>query len=240
METNRIMTAHEIAQYIKMYERRTRGALDQYAKLAKSEVTDFPPRHLVAIDHQIQKQLIESDRNDLDLIINTQEKPLPLSRMISESLIDLDIKAQNKKQVLSKLARIAFENRVTSSYESLYIELENREKQMSTGIGNGAALPHARFPQRILFAEPKVILAKSIPGVDFDAPDKKKVHLFFLLCSPDECSHVRLLALVCKLLRFPYVIERFKNTVNRQDIMKIINSFEQLQVLPNADLGRQQ
>lgn len=240
MSTNRIMTANEIAEYIKMYERRSKGALDQYAKLSKTDATEYPPRHLVAIDHQIQKQLIESGRDDLDLIINTQERPLPLSRMISEDLIDLDIKAQNKKQVLSKLAKMAFANRVTSSYESLYIELENREKQMSTGVGNGVALPHARFPQRLLFSEPKVILAKSNPGVDFDAPDGKKVHLFFMLCSPDECSHVRLLALVCKLLRFPYVIKRFQNTSDRQDILKIINSFEQLQVLPNPNLGRQQ
>lgn len=59
-----------------------------------------------------------------------------------------------------------------------------REKQATTGIGKGVALPHAKIP-----SVKKVVgtIGRSSAGIDFSALDSKPVHIvILLLSSPDE------------------------------------------------------
>lgn len=235
MEESNIMTTKEVAQYIKVNEK-TVLKLAQYGELPGVKVGNQWRFHLVAIDHYLQKQFFESSDEDLDLVIQTKDHPIPLSRLTDSALIDLDFKADNKKQALSKLAKIAYLARATSSYESLYLELEGREKMLSTAVGEGIALPHARFPHRSLFKEPKIVIAKSNVGIEFDAPDKKKVKLFFMSCAPTEYTHVRILAKISKLLHMPDVIERLKEASKKEDVMQILMAFDQAHILPDSSV----
>jgi len=239
MEENRIMTTKEVADYIKVNEK-TVLKLVQYGELPGVKVGSQWRYHLVAVDQYLQKQLVESSDDDLDLIIKTKERPIPLSRLVDERWIDLNMQALNKKKVLSQLARMAHSSKLTPSYEGLYTALEEREKMLSTAVGQGVAMPHPRFPHHLLFKEPHIIIAKVNLGVDFDAPDNKKVYLFFMPCAPSEYVHVRLLAKISKLLHIPNVIERLKSATKSKDVIQILMAFEQLQILPNSDVSNMQ
>jgi len=239
MEENRIMTTKEVADYIKINEK-TVLKLAQYGKLPAVKVGSQWRYHLVAIDKYLQKQLVESSDDDLDLIIKTKKNPIPLSRLVDERWIDLNMQASSKKKVLSQLARLANSARLSPSYEGLYIALEEREKMLSTAVGQGVAIPHARIPSQLLFKEPHIIIAKVPVGIDFDAPDKQKVHLFFMPCAPSEYIHVRLLAKISKLLHVPNVIERLKNTTQTKDVMQILMAFEQSCLIPGSDASNMQ
>lgn len=234
MVENRIMTTKEVANYIRVNEK-TVLKLVQYGELPGVKVGSQWRYHLVAIDKYLQKQLVESSDDDLDLIIKTKEHPIPLSRLADERLIDLNLLASSKKNILSQLARIAYAARITPSYEGLFIALEEREKMLSTAVGQGVALPHPRWPHHLLFKEPRIIIGKVNYGIDFDAPDKQKVYLFFMLCAPSEYIHVRLLAKISKLLHIPNVVEQLKNAKKARDIIQILMTFEQHQILPNPD-----
>ncbi len=238
MDENRIMTTKEVADYIKINEK-TVLKLAQYGELPAVKVGGQWRYHLFSVDQYLQKQLVESSDDDLDLIIKTKEHPIPLSRLIDERFMDLDMKASSKKKVLSQLARLAYSARLTPSYEGLYLALENREKLLSTAVGQGVAIPHARIPTQLLFKDPRIIFARVSLGVDFDAPDKQKVHLFFMPCSPTEYVHVRLLAKISKLLHIPNVIEQLKNITKTKDVMQIFMSFDQSGILSNVDVNMQ-
>ncbi len=74
-----------------------------------------------------------------------------------------------------------------------------REDELTTGIGGGVAIPHARVE-----GVPAPLLALGIApgGIDFTAIDGAPVHLVFLLVSGAEQTgpHVALLAELCALL----------------------------------------
>jgi mannitol/fructose-specific phosphotransferase system IIA component (Ntr-type) len=70
--------------------------------------------------------------------------------------------------------------------------LEEREREGSTFLNEGVALPHARVPG---LTEPQVALAVTKAGV-LDAPTTRPIEVVFLLLSPAEQSatHLQLLA----------------------------------------------
>ena len=77
-----------------------------------------------------------------------------------------------------------------------------REAEISTDLGNGIALPHARCPD----LEDAVIVVGVSPDGVAESPDSDEpVHLFFLLVTPAEQpeTHISLLAEIARLVADP-------------------------------------
>ena len=74
-----------------------------------------------------------------------------------------------------------------------------RERQMSTGVGKGLALPHARSSA---VRETVAAFAVTREAVAFDAIDGKPVRLVFLLVGPEgeRSRHIRLLSRISRLM----------------------------------------
>jgi mannitol/fructose-specific phosphotransferase system IIA component (Ntr-type) len=72
-----------------------------------------------------------------------------------------------------------------------------REEIVGTGVGHEVAFPHARMPglERTILA-----FGRSVAGVDWDAPDGARVHLVFLLLTP-EGDYGRQLQIIAGLSR---------------------------------------
>ena len=64
-----------------------------------------------------------------------------------------------------------------------------REEALSTGIGNGVALPHARIEH---LKESLVAVGISPTGIDFDAPDDRLANVIFLILTPIDDSSAQL------------------------------------------------
>jgi|UniRef100_A0A7V6CMS0 mannitol/fructose-specific phosphotransferase system IIA component (Ntr-type) len=91
--------------------------------------------------------------------------------------INLDLKNKKKVGVLKELVKMI----KGEEDEKLVETLLKREELGSTGIGKGIAIPHCRS---LLVDKLEVAVGYSKGGVDFDALDKKPVHLFFLIVAP--------------------------------------------------------
>ncbi len=78
--------------------------------------------------------------------------------------------------------------------------VERREALLSTGIGNGIAIPHAKSP--LLRTMMMAVGTTSIP-VDFESVDGSPVRLVWMLAGPERTGglHVRTLARISELLR---------------------------------------
>lgn len=112
--------------------------------------------------------------------------------------------AETKDQVLTELAaRVAERHPSLDRAEIIRVLLE-RERLGSTGIGDGIAIPHGKLKRA-----DGLILAfgRSISGVDFNAIDGRKVHLFFLLLAPEEAAgtHLKMLARISRIMKDPSV-----------------------------------
>jgi len=58
-----------------------------------------------------------------------------------------------------------------------------REQTMSTGVGNGIAVPHGRIPG---LQKPQLVVGVSPPGIDFDAADGLAAEVVCLLLTPED------------------------------------------------------
>lgn len=74
-----------------------------------------------------------------------------------------------------------------------------RERQMSTGVGMGLALPHARSAA---VTETLAAFATTTAGVPFAAHDGQPVSMIFLLVGPEgeRGRHIRLLGRISRLM----------------------------------------
>jgi len=233
LKKNNVMTTQELAEYIKLNEK-TIIKMAQKGKLPGVKIGNQWRFHLSAIDSYLQGQIVKSTDADLDKIIQTETEVIPLSRLVSTEQIELNMTAQNSEDVLVGLAKIAVYNKLTTQGQVLLEELTKREKMMSTAIGNGVAVPHPRNPSPVLFQKPSVLLARLTKAIDFNAPDGKRVSIFFMICAPNEFVHLRLLAKIAKLLHGENTRERITNARKKEDIMHILLEFDRDLMFSNA------
>jgi mannitol/fructose-specific phosphotransferase system IIA component (Ntr-type) len=88
--------------------------------------------------------------------------------------------------------------------EALERAVLERERTLSTGIGLGIAVPHAKIPSVREFA---IAVGRSEEGIDFDSLDGRPVHLVVLIAGPEgrQAQYLRILASVTLRLRRPEV-----------------------------------
>jgi len=105
------------------------------------------------------------------------------------------LKAKSKEDVLKQLAGLAVKSEKTTgiSEEDIFMKLQEREKQGSTGFGGEIAIPHARIKGMEEFL---LYIVTDRKGVEFDSLDKKKVRLIFVILGPEEAvnEHLQILA----------------------------------------------
>ncbi len=129
--------------------------------------------------------------------------------------------AETKEQVLLELSGKLEERHSQLKRETVYRVLMERELLGSTGIGDGVAIPHGKLKQ----AEGLMLLfGRSVKGVDFDALDGRKVHIFFLLIAPEEAFgiHLKMLGRISRILKDPAVRRSLLEAPDVAAIHKII------------------
>jgi PTS system nitrogen regulatory IIA component len=106
---------------------------------------------------------------------------------------------------------------------SLASAVWDREEALSTGIGNGVALPHARIKG---LRQTVVVVGISSLGIDFDAPDNHPVHVIFLILTAADApgAQLQLAAEIARLFRHPGLTERVLQTQNFTDFLALLRT----------------
>jgi len=107
--------------------------------------------------------------------------------------------------------------------ERLAEEVWTREQLMSTAIGNGVAVPHARIDG---IRHPVVAVGISPQGVDFDARDGRPARLIFLVLTPrqDAGAQLAILADIGKTFRDPDMLGQAIRAANFTEFLAVVNS----------------
>lgn len=93
------------------------------------------------------------------------------------------LKATDKEAAIREIARAISESPDVGDGEALLEAILDRERIMSTGIGLGIAIPHAKIPSVSEFV---VALGKSPRGIEFHSLDGKPVHFVVMIAGPDQ------------------------------------------------------
>ncbi|MGL4392416.1 MAG: PTS sugar transporter subunit IIA [Fusobacteriaceae bacterium] len=144
---------------------------------------------------------------------------------ISEELINLDLKAKNKEEVLDELAQLISSSENISNAEDVRRALAEREKIGSTGIGRGVAIPHAKTE-----GAEKLTIAYgySKEKIDYNSLDGEKVNMFFTFASPmkDSQIYLKILARISRFLREENFREKISKCQTPKEVMDCIREIE--------------
>jgi len=149
---------------------------------------------------------------------------MKLSKFCEEDLMTFDLQGQSKEEVIAELVDLAAQSNLVRDRDELQAAVLEREKLVTTGVGYGVAFPHAktRALKGIV-----IVFGRSEVGIDFEAMDKKPVHLFFLIAAPEDAigAHLNVMA------RLSYVM---KSEKNRERLMRAKTAGEVMLILDSA------
>lgn len=125
-----------------------------------------------------------------------------------------------KRQALAAVADLAARCFGLDAGAALEGLLE-RERNGSTGMGGGVAIPHARLPG---LDRMRAVFVKLEAPVPYDAVDDGPVDLIFALFAPPdaESEHLRALARASRLLRRPEIREQLRQARTPDAIFAIL------------------
>lgn len=133
----------------------------------------------------------------------------------------LDVNAPNQEEALKLISEKAEKLGITKNASNLTIDFLNREKEFSTGFGNGVAIPHAKSDD-VLF--PSVIFVRLDNEVDWNSMDGKAVRLIIAIMVPTAASkeHLDTLAKLSRKIIHEEFIKQL-STGNKEQITNLIN-----------------
>lgn len=122
---------------------------------------------------------------------DTRDKPVLLGDAIKSGGVITAMGASNKEQAIRELIHAIPPHRLPAGFDAaqLYSLVLAREEEISTDLGNGIAIPHARCPG---ISAPLAVVGQSKEGVVYSSGDNQAVHLFFLLITPAERPETQL------------------------------------------------
>ena len=145
---------------------------------------------------------------------------MEIKELLSPEAVVPHLKATSKKQLLHDLAARAAQLSGLSE-RRIYDTLNERERLGSTGMGQGIAIPHGRFPgiDRIVG-----MFARLDAPIDYAATDDQPVDLVFLLLAPEGAGadHLKALARVARLFREPGVAAKLRASADKSALFAVL------------------
>src|SRR6185369_2905880 len=148
-----------------------------------------------------------------------------LTELINPQAVNTRLRARTKRDAIAELVELLESAHGIDSQGEILDRVLRREAMMSTGIGNGVAIPHgkAKAADRMLAA-----CAISQEGVDFESADGESAHIFILLVSPEAvgASHVKVLANISRVLKEESVRKILREAGSATELLAALKAAE--------------
>jgi potassium/sodium efflux P-type ATPase len=148
-----------------------------------------------------------------------------LTELMSKDNVKVELKSKTAVEAIHEIVNLLVQKKTITNKDVILNALLEREKQMSTGIGLGVAIPHARvedLPEAILF------IGTSKNGIEFDAIDHEKVFLVFLFVTPTTESglHLKMLSQISYISNNDELLRFAKSATNNEDFFNYLKSLD--------------
>ena len=125
-----------------------------------------------------------------------------IAKLIHNGGVFYDVEGKTPSEIYAKVSKmIDLPDGMTS--EQVYNALCTREQVLSTAVGNGIALPHARAPIMKEEAEQRICVVYLDEPIDMKAPDERLVSTMFILLTHNSQIHLKVLSSLAGLFRSP-------------------------------------
>lgn len=147
-----------------------------------------------------------------------------LSELFSGNNIKIGVEAAGKEALLDSIIADLDAKGFIKDRSQVIADVVDREKVMSTGIGNGVAIPHAYTDgvERLVAG-----FYRTEGEVDFEALDENRVDLFFIILGPKESrrNHIKVLAKISRLLNHSDFREDLRKAADTEAVLNVFKRF---------------
>jgi PTS system nitrogen regulatory IIA component len=135
------------------------------------------------------------------------------------------LNVKNREEVIKQMVDLFDQNKKLSSKKEFYEAILHREKIVSTGIGMGVAIPHAKLSSFKDFHIAIGIIKEK--GIDWDAIDKAPVNIIFMIAGPDnqQTEYLQVLSLLTMIIKNEKTRKQLVSAATSEDVIKILSKF---------------
>lgn len=142
--------------------------------------------------------------------------------VLDERVIDLDMKAADKKEAITYLAGKLKDAGYIADVEEYVEDIYLRESQGQTGIGNYVAIPHGKSSS---VTQVGIAIGKMEDEIEWETLDGNGVKLIFLFAvgkdNENAMTHLKLLAEVARTLGNDEAIEALLKATTVEEFKKV-------------------
>ena len=144
---------------------------------------------------------------------------MKITDILVRDAVILELASDTKNEVLMEMIHALAEAERSLDAEHLLRVLTAREAIQSTGIGQGAAIPHGKSP---FLTRVVASFARSVKGIDFDSIDGQQTHLFFLLVVPEDNagSQLKVLSRIARCFRDAEFLKDISTVIEVKDVYR--------------------
>ena len=149
---------------------------------------------------------------------------MKISDLISGRIIP-ELKGKTKEEIINELIDLFKDDENVVDLENIRTAVLEREKIMSTGVGKGFAIPHAKTN-----AVNDIVAAfgRLKEPVDFESLDKEPVNLVMLLVAKESQvgPHIKLLSRISRMVNNDEFRESLAKAETDSDILSVFEEEE--------------
>jgi nitrogen PTS system EIIA component len=145
--------------------------------------------------------------------------------ILQKNSIIINLEASKKTELLIQMAQYLASLNDLKDKAMVVQKIMDREAEMSTGIGFGIAIPHAKIEgiDRVY-----MIAARIVKGIEFDAIDEQPVHLVFMMLSPVNAStpYTRILSSLSRIMSYEEIRKSLLETETPEAFLNVMTRGE--------------
>jgi fructose-specific phosphotransferase system IIA component len=148
-----------------------------------------------------------------------------ISDILTEDLIVTGLEGNSKDDIIDKMVELVGSSPKVLDREKVRKAIFERERIMSTGVGNGFAIPHGKTD-----AVSDIVAGFAVTErpIDYESLDEKPVRLVFLLVGKDNLvgPHIKLLSRISRLMNKEEFRRKLLELTSPADILELFRREE--------------
>lgn len=140
-----------------------------------------------------------------------------------KTVIFIDQNFSTQEDVFHFLAEKAVTEGFSNESEAVYTALTKREKEGTTGMMDGFAIPHGKSPA---ITQPGIVIVKLNKGLEWESMDGKPTNFILSMLIPENQQgegHLKILSQVARMLMKESVKNDLQHATKVEEIENIIN-----------------
>jgi len=149
-----------------------------------------------------------------------------LDQFVRKAHIRFQFDAQDKTDFFKKMVKDISVFHGDFEEERLLELFYLREETMSTGIGNGIAIPHVMYEK---CESQEIFVYRLAKPIDFAALDKKPVELIFVMVgapSPSNIINLQILAKLALMMKHPEFLDKLLSAESEDALFEVLIHYD--------------